>query len=245
MQLIMENWRGKVLNEIENHSNEYIAQVTVGEFLNIFPSVQLRTLEAELNKKFPDNEKLFSRITGKIKALGVGEAVDWVGDNAKAIATTAVVGGSVASGGSLAVAAPILGYITNKVVGAGVDLIKGKAAAMLQSLSIPDDGIQTNAQHLTDLDDEFVKILRGPDGSLDRQELQALQVGLKELLRVWDTIQEDVNKRTKAGEVINDEWRNKTMNEFGMQDTFNNEVKKAYSAMIKLGKDVQIPRERQ
>lgn len=237
MKIIMENWRRNTLEEASPHSDEWISQTTVADFLNAYPS-EYGSIFKQLEKKYPEKKGLFGKIADKLKGAALGEATSFLIDNAKelALATSGLAAAGATGGSSL-----LLTFILNKGLDIAIEKGSKDIKKALSKFDVPDSNLETPAENLVDLDDEFLKVLKGPDGDLDRDEMQALFVGLKEINKIMKAIAADYESSVSNEQQAN-QWRQKTMDEFGMDSTLNNLVKKAYSKLVGLNNTVEIPR---
>jgi len=240
MKLIMESWRSTMV-EGEEHSNDWVSKTTVAQFLDAFPTGDMSAVEQRVKQEFPDGDQsrissFFNKIKNKSLGAVLNFAADQGGDMAKTLAGSAasalaVGAGAAATGGIAVLLAP---WLAGKLIDVGMDSAKNKVNDLLTSFSIPDTELSANpGSRLVDIDDELVKVLKGPDAQFQSDELRALLAGLKEILSIYERVGQSYDQAVRSNEDL-DAWRSKTMDEFGMDKTLNSAVETAYSRLINL-----------
>ena len=180
MKLIMESWRSKTtLMERDAHSNEWISQINVSQFLEALKEenndvLNSKVIERALNgamKKYAneiaelegEQKKKLDTLIAKVSSEGSADyiadaAVELSGEALKTGLTTAVVGASVVLGAPVAVAA----VGSALLLWAGKKLIKSTAkkgikiatdiGGALEDLDVPDQDVANDdALNLIDM----------------------------------------------------------------------------------------------
>lgn len=217
----MESWRFKSsLMEADAHSNEWISQINVGQFLEALKEdnndvLNSKVIQRALNgamKKYAneiaelegEQKKKLDAIIAKVSSE---DSVDYLADAAVELSSealrtgvaTAAVGGAALVGAPIAVAA--LGGAL--LVWGGKMLIKSTAkkgikiatdiGGALEDLDVPDQDLANDkALNLIDISDEYKKVIIGADGNLDKKEAAVLAIGFKAVANAFNKIQERI-----------------------------------------------------
>lgn len=246
MKLIMESWRS-TMAEGEEHSNDWISRTTVVQFLDAFPAGDMVAIEDRVKKELPDEAS--SRVSSffqKIKNKSVGAILNFTADQGadlvKTLAGSAAAAGVAAAGAaSTGVASVLLApWLAGKLIDISMDKAKERVNELLTSFSIPDSELGDNpGSRLVDIDDDLVKVLKGPDSTFQPDETKALMLGLKEILDTYKRVGESYDQAVNSNEDL-DAWRSKTMDEFGMNSTLNSSIETAYSKLVGLQDSVNL-----
>ena len=221
MKLIMESWRSKTtLMERDAHSNEWISQINVSQFLEALKEenndvLNSKVIERALSgamKKYAneiaelegEQRKKLDTLIAKVSSEGSADyiadaAVELSGEALKTGLTTAVVGGAVVLGAPVAAAA----VGSALLLWAGKKLIKSTAkkgikiatdiGGALEDLDVPDQDVANDdALNLIDISDEYKKVIIGADGKLDKKEAAVLAIGFKGVARAFNEINEKI-----------------------------------------------------
>lgn len=268
MKLIMESWRSSpILTEVDSHSNAWLAQITVGQFINTLESddtlnkdlVQKAVSAAtkkyanEIAKLEGEDETRFNSILQRAMSA---ETVDSIADygaeivsGAGAAAGTAAaiaIGGAAALGAPALIAGAALGFaaraIAKRLAKKGIQTALDISGA-LQDLDVPDQDLEGNpVYNLIDISDNYKKVVVGADGELDKQEAAVLAIGFKQVAQAYQRITNDLDQidpSTADGLQQQSEFFDKPMSDY-MTMTATVAVQKAYGKMLSLSTNVTI-----
>jgi len=226
MKLIMENWRGNVLQE----QDVSYPKDSVFQFLK------------DLTDSIGEEKTIEQKIVKAIKTTR-GVADDTKAKVIKTMASKGLMLGlatlvGVGTGNLL----PLTGAAIGMLVDETAQQVVGKVKKKIEAFSVPDvDRDEYPTSELWDVSDDLINILKGPDEKFDRKEFNSIIPIYTRVVQVLEKIKEEEKKLIKAGDT--DAYRaflSKPITSYNLPNA-DEAAKANYANIVNIQKGINIP----